>query len=114
MQAKLLQKLGPHEVVLAHDGPAAIETATRFRPQIIMLDIGLPRMNGYDVARQLRREPDFDSALLIAVTGYGTEEDRRRSLEAGFDLHFVKPASMDMLQRILAHPKLVSKTDASN
>ncbi|HEX4591591.1 MAG TPA: response regulator, partial [Gemmataceae bacterium] len=88
--ARLL-RLGGHEVRLAHDGPAALTTAEEFHPDAVILDIGLPDMNGLEVARRLRQMPDTDRMMLVAVTGYGRDEDRVRSLEAGFDYHFVKP-----------------------
>src|SRR5215211_6310628 len=87
----LLLGLGGQEVHTAHDGPAALEAAVAFRPHVVLLDIGLPGMTGYEVAAHLRRQPVLRSAVLIALTGYGQEEDRRKSLEAGFDHHLVKP-----------------------
>jgi CheY-like chemotaxis protein len=80
-----------HEVVTAPDGPAALEAITEFRPHVVMLDIGLPKMNGYEVARRIREDSRFDHVVLVAVTGYAEEQDRRRSEEAGFDHHLVKP-----------------------
>jgi CheY-like chemotaxis protein/two-component sensor histidine kinase len=85
----LLTQMG-HEVDTAYDGIAALEHARSFRPQVLFLDIGLPGMNGYDVARTLRDE-GFHDELIIAVSGYGQPDDRRRSREAGFDHHLVKP-----------------------
>ncbi|MCC7419198.1 MAG: response regulator [Planctomycetaceae bacterium] len=97
LQAKLLEKLGPHEIRIAHDGHDALLIAKQFRPEMVLLDIGLPRLNGYEVTKQLRSGPEFDATLLVAVTGYGTDEDRRRALESGFDMHLVKPPSLDAL-----------------
>lgn len=94
-----------HEVHIAADGSAALAAAREFRPDVVLLDIGLPRMDGYEVARQLRREPGMDEALLAALTGYGQEQDRRRSQEAGFDLHLVKPVNPSTLERVLARPR---------
>ncbi len=91
-----------HEVRTAHDGPAALHAAESFRPEVILLDIGLPRMDGYTVARRLREQPGLKTSLLVALTGYGQEEDRRRAHEAGFDAHLVKPADSDELQKLLA------------
>ena len=108
----LLRKIGNHEVRVAPDGPTALQLADEFRPSLILLDIGLPRMNGYEVARQLRTNPDFDKTLLAAATGYGTEDDRRRSLKAGFDVHLIKPVSLDHLRELLAHPKLAKSPAA--
>jgi signal transduction histidine kinase/CheY-like chemotaxis protein len=92
----LLLRLGGHEVEMAHDGSSALALAQAFRPEVILLDIGLPGMSGYEVARKLR-EVDQPRPLLIALTGYGQEEDQRRSLEAGFDYHLVKPVEMAKL-----------------
>ncbi|QDU99142.1 PAS domain-containing hybrid sensor histidine kinase/response regulator [Lignipirellula cremea] len=102
----LLQKLGDHTVEMAHDGPTALAKATQSRPEIVLLDIGLPGMNGYEVARSLRAQPDFDTVLLVALTGYGQKEDMAKSQQAGFDLHLVKPPSIDQIREVLAHPKL--------
>ncbi len=87
--ARLLKRLS-HDVETAYDGLAALEEARSFRPQVVFLDIGLPGMNGYDVARTLRDE-GFQSEMFVAVSGYGQPDDRRRSREAGFDHHLVKP-----------------------
>jgi signal transduction histidine kinase/DNA-binding response OmpR family regulator len=94
-------RLQGHEVSLVHDGPAALEAAAAFRPEVVLLDIGLPGMDGYQVAQRLRGELGFAEATLIALTGYGQEEDRRRSLEAGFDQHIVKPVDHELLEQIL-------------
>jgi PAS domain S-box-containing protein len=109
MLARLLERLGEHEVVTAHDGRAALQAAERHRPDIILLDIGLPGMDGYEVARRLRDRPEFERTLVVALTGYGTEEDRRKSLHAGFDDHIVKPLAVDALMYVLTHPKLPSR-----
>lgn len=106
MLSLLIGRLGPYEVQTAHDANASIETARSFLPDIIFLDIGMPFMNGYEVARQLRACAEFDRALLVAVTGYGREEDRRNSREAGFDEHLVKPVDLESLKMVLNHPKL--------
>jgi PAS domain S-box-containing protein len=103
--AKLLEKLGPHEIRVAYDGHEALQVAKQFRPELLLLDIGLPSLNGYEVTKILRSEPDFDAALLVAMTGYGTEQDRRRALECGFDMHLVKPPSLEALCSIFQHPK---------
>jgi CheY-like chemotaxis protein/two-component sensor histidine kinase len=99
---RLLLKMMGHEVVTAYDGPKALEEAKNFRPDIVMLDIGLPGMSGYDVARKMRLLPEMQKALLVAQTGWGQEEDRRRSAEAGFDAHLVKPVDQAALQKLLA------------
>jgi CheY-like chemotaxis protein len=98
--AALLEMMG-HEVRTAHDGPDAILVATSYAPDAIFLDIGLPGMNGYDVARRLRDMPGLAGVTLIAFTGYGQEEDRRRVREAGFDYHLVKPAAAAELMKII-------------
>ncbi|MEO6811435.1 MAG: PAS domain S-box protein [Isosphaeraceae bacterium] len=102
--ATLLTILG-NDVQVAHDGPAALDAAHAHHPAIMLMDIGLPGMDGYEVARRLRQEPEFQEMSLIALTGWGQEEDRRRSLEAGFDAHLVKPVDFDALQALLARGK---------
>ena len=101
----LLNKLGPHEVEVAHDGVAALETARRFAPDLVLLDIGLPRMDGYEVARQLRGDAEFSTTTLVALTGYSDSEDRQRSAAAGFNEHVVKPVDLETLKRLLNCPK---------
>ncbi|HEY0822839.1 MAG TPA: PAS domain-containing protein, partial [Ramlibacter sp.] len=86
-----LLRLAGHEVHVASDGSAAAELAARVRPDVLVLDIGMPGLNGYEVARQVRACAWGRGALLVAATGWGQEEDRRKALEAGFDLHFTKP-----------------------
>lgn len=98
--AMMMSALG-HETEVAHDGPGAIEAAEQFRPTLILLDIGLPGMNGYVVAERLRMNPEMRRVCLAALTGYGEEQDRRRSKEAGFDRHFVKPVELDELQELI-------------
>ncbi len=78
-----------------------------YRPEIVLLDIGLPGMDGYEVARQCRRDPALDQMILVAMTGYGKDEDKRRSQEAGFNAHFVKPVSVDDLRSLLRHPHII-------
>ncbi|HET9484226.1 MAG TPA: response regulator, partial [Xanthomonadales bacterium] len=73
-----------------------------FRPDVVLLDIGLPGLDGYEVARLMRREPSLDRVVLVALTGYGRESDLRRTRAAGFDHHVVKPASLDVLKSLLA------------
>jgi PAS domain S-box-containing protein len=102
--ARLLRLAG-HEVQLAIDGPSALEAAAAYRPEVVLLDIGLPGMSGHDVARQLRATPEGRGLLLVAVSGWGQEDDRRRSREAGFDHHLVKPVDPDALRQLLAAPR---------
>ena len=106
--AMLLQMTG-NEVNVAYDGPAALESFRATQPEIIILDLGMPGMDGYEAARKLRTMPGGDQALLAALTGWGQEDDRRRTGEAGFDLHLVKPVKLDDLRALLDHPKIVSQ-----
>jgi CheY-like chemotaxis protein len=96
-----LLELAGHQVEVAHDGFAGVESARAFQPEVVLCDLGLPGMDGYAVAAELRRDP-ATAARLIAVSGYGQEEDRRRSREAGFDLHLTKPVDPLELERLLA------------
>jgi CheY-like chemotaxis protein len=97
----LLTKSG-HEVRIAHDGPAALVAAPEFRPHVVLLDIGLPEIDGYEVAKRIRQQPALANVVLVALTGYGQESIRQRSQEAGFDHHLVKPADFQKVQQILA------------
>jgi CheY-like chemotaxis protein len=96
-----LTELWGCETRLAHDGPAAIEAARSYRPAVVLLDIGLPGMDGYEVARRLREQEGLKGTLLIAVTGYGQEEDRRRSRDASFDYHLTKPVDPEALRQLV-------------
>jgi two-component system CheB/CheR fusion protein len=98
--AQLLRTLG-HVVQVAHDGMSALTRAIEMTPDVVLLDIGLPRMDGYAVARRMRTMPALRQTVLVAVTGYGGDEDRLLAREAGFDYHLVKPASLDTLQTLL-------------
>jgi CheY-like chemotaxis protein len=98
--AALLEAWG-HEVRALYDGPSAIAAAAEFRPHVVLLDIGLPKMNGYEVAEHLRKSADDRSMILVAFTGYGQDEDRRRVREAGFDHHLIKPLEPAALEKIL-------------
>ncbi len=97
----VLLKVAGHEVRTAYEGPAALRAAAAFRPEVVLLDIGLPRMDGYAVARRLREEVGLKAAL-VALTGYGQDEDRCRSQEAGFDAHLVKPVEPAELLALVA------------
>lgn len=99
--ATLLTFMG-HEVRTAADGEAAVELAGAFRPDVILLDIGMPKLNGHDACRRIREEPWGEQAVLIALTGWGQDDVRRRSLEAGFDHHLVKPVDFAALMQLLA------------
>jgi CheY-like chemotaxis protein len=98
----LLLRLEGQDVRVAHDGPAALAAVEAEPPALVFLDIGMPVMNGYDVARRLRQRPGLENLVLVAMTGWGQEEDRRRSQEAGFDHHLVKPVEPDALHKLLA------------
>ncbi|MFO0575140.1 MAG: PAS domain S-box protein [Polyangia bacterium] len=98
---QVLLELDGHETSLAHDGPTALRLAAELVPDAVLLDIGLPGLDGYVVAERLRARPELKSALLIALTGYGQEEDRRRSALSGFDLHLVKPVDVSALRALL-------------
>jgi CheY-like chemotaxis protein len=98
----LLLNLSGQEVRTAYNGPAALDLARARPPDVVLLDIGMPGMNGLEVARRIRKDLGLKQALLIALTGYGQEDDRRQSQEAGFDGHLVKPVDFAKVQQILA------------
>ncbi len=99
--AELLEVIG-HETSIANDGLEAVQAAETFRPDVVLLDIGLPKLNGFEAARRIRQQPWGKAMLLVALTGWGQEEDRRKSSEAGFDAHLVKPADPFALTELLA------------
>lgn len=103
--AMLLQLRG-HTTALAHDGIEAVEAADRFQPDVVLLDIGLPRLDGFDVCRKLRERPWGASALVIALSGWGQDGDRQKSKDAGFDAHMVKPLDHAALTKLLASAPL--------
>jgi CheY-like chemotaxis protein len=98
----ILVKAAGHEVRSVHDGSATLQAALDYRPNVVLLDIGLPGLNGYEVAKWIRQEPVLRGIMLVGITGYGQETDRQRSQEAGFDHHLVKPADFGKVQQILA------------
>ena len=98
----ILLKVTGHDVRTAHNGPAALEGARSFQPEVVLLDIALPGMNGYEVADRLKGEPGLQEVILVAMTGFGQAEDRRRSEEAGFSAHLVKPLDLSTLRELLA------------
>jgi CheY-like chemotaxis protein len=104
--AKLLEMLG-HDVAIANDGASAVDLAEVFRPDAIVLDVGLPVMDGHMVARRIRAEAWGRDVLLIAATGWGRADDRRRAIEAGFDHHMIKPLDLAELRNLLAEPREV-------
>jgi CheY-like chemotaxis protein len=100
----MILNVAGYETQITHDGPSTLTSAATFRPQVIFLDIGMPGMDGYETARQLRKLPGSARALLVAVTGYSQDTDRRRATEAGFDHYLIKPVqSGTALQLLSAH-----------
>jgi CheY-like chemotaxis protein len=99
---ELLLRFSGHEVKVEHDGLAGVAAARVFRPDVVLCDIGLPGLDGYAVAGALKHDPDTPAAYLIAVSGYGREEDRRRGAASGFDLHLTKPVDPGDLIQLLA------------
>lgn len=110
--AMMLGVLG-QDAAVVHDGHAAVEWIAERQPDIAFLDIAMPGMNGYEVARRIRERPAAKEVLLVALTGYGQEEDRKRALEAGFDQHLTKPASIDALRQIISNAQLPKGPAAS-
>jgi CheY-like chemotaxis protein len=98
----MVLEIGGHEVLLAHDGAAALEIAARHQPSVVFLDIGMPGMDGYETAARLRTLPGGALRTLVALTGWGTEGDREKSLSAGFDLHLTKPVEIAAVEGVLA------------
>jgi CheY-like chemotaxis protein len=98
----LLLSAWGHEPHVANDGQSAVALAARVRPDVALVDVAMPGMDGFEVARRLRATPGLEKALLVAITGLGREEDRRRCLAAGFDLHLLKPVDPEELERLLA------------
>lgn len=107
--AMVLSIMG-HETRTAHDGESAVATAESFLPEVVLLDIGLPKLNGYEVAQRIRGNAWGASMFLIAVTGWGQQEDRQRSSEVGMNVHMVKPVEPAALERLLS--ELPGKEDA--
>jgi PAS domain S-box-containing protein len=104
----MLLRLKGNEIRTAHDGLEAVEVAEMFHPEFVLLDIGLPKLNGYDVARRIRQQPWGRDIILIALTGWGKAEDRRLSQEAGFNFHIVKPVDLAALEDLLAGSQVTS------
>ena len=100
----MLLELGGHAVRTAADGEQALLAAAEFVPEVVILDIGLPLLDGYEVARRMRKMPQLHEVLLVAVSGYGQREDRAAALAAGFDHHFVKPADPELIAACIAEP----------
>ena len=97
-------ELNNHEVEVAYDGLEGIAKARDFCPEVVLCDIGLPRMNGYDVAKALRKEQDLNDIFLVALTGYALPEDLQQAKDAGFDCHLTKPVDLIELNRVLSQP----------
>ncbi|WP_081779110.1 response regulator [Legionella sainthelensi] len=97
----LLLELMGHTIKIAYNGLDAIDTASTFHPDLILMDIGMPQLNGYDVAKEIRKQPWGKHIILAALTGWGLEKDKHRAKEAGFDFHITKPIKLDMLERLL-------------
>jgi DNA-binding response OmpR family regulator len=100
----MMLKLMGNEILTAFDGLAAVEVAQTNRPELILMDIGLPKLNGYDACRRIREQSWSSGMVIVALTGWGQEEDRRRSQEAGFDHHLVKPVELSALENLLSNP----------
>jgi CheY-like chemotaxis protein len=105
----MLQLMG-HATMMAHDGQEAVQAAEAFRPDVVLLDIGLPRMNGYEAARRIREQQWGKNMLVIALTGWAQEEDKQRALEAGFDHHLTKPVGAEDLEDLLIRSPLRAPT----
>jgi CheY-like chemotaxis protein len=103
----LLELMG-NEMSVAYDGEQALAMANEIKPDVVLLDIGLPKMNGYEVARQIRQQPWGSKLILVAITGWGQTEDKDLSRESGFDHHLVKPVDHDQLLKLIQKRKSVS------
>jgi CheY-like chemotaxis protein len=99
--AMLLEFMGGSEVRVVNSGQAALDLMSTFHPDVVLLDIGMPGMDGHEVARRVRGQPQFNSTRLVALTGWGQDEDRRRTKESGFDHHLTKPVDIASLQSLL-------------
>lgn len=101
----MLLKLQGHKGRVAHSGPAALEVRKGYTPDVMFLDIGMPEMDGNEVARRMRQQPGLENVVLAALTGWGQKEDRRRTAEAGFDHHLVKPPEPKAVEDVLGKMK---------
>jgi CheY-like chemotaxis protein len=98
----ILLQIEGHEVTVVHDGEAAVAAFEAVRPHVALLDIGMPGLSGYEIAREIRKVPHGSAITLVAVTGWGQDSDRARALEAGFNHHFTKPVEPDVLTALVA------------
>ena len=98
----MLLELNGHELRTAYDGIEAVEAVAAFQPDIVLLDLGMPRLNGYEAARRIREQQGHKAPLLVALTGWGQDHDRRRTEEAGFDFHLIKPVELAALTKLLS------------
>lgn len=96
----IVLRVAGHDVQVAHDGPSTLKIAADFQPDVVFLDVGMPGMDGFETARQLRQRAELDKAVLVALTGYGRAEDRQRAAQAGFDHFLVKPTPPKVLTDI--------------
>jgi CheY-like chemotaxis protein len=96
----LFEMMG-HEVCVVHDGVKAVERAATFRPDIILLDIGMPQLNGYDACARIRQQPSSKGTLIVALTGWTQDDKKQRSQEVGFDFHLIKPVELPALEKLL-------------
>jgi CheY-like chemotaxis protein len=103
--AAMVLALNGNDVKLACDGLEAVEAADRYRPDVVLLDIGMPKLNGFEACRRIRAEPWGKDMLVVAVTGWGQDEDRRRTAEAGFDAHFTKPVDFASVMALIGQRK---------
>jgi CheY-like chemotaxis protein len=110
---ELLLRIDGHATHVAHDGLQAVEAARIFKPDIVLMDIGLPKLNGYEACQQIRQQPWGREMTLIAVTGWGQQEDKRRAAESGFDAHLVKPIDLAQLKKVLAPAQQPGKAAAT-
>jgi two-component system, OmpR family, response regulator len=108
--ARLIRVLG-HEVQIAHDGPAALDGVESYQPDLVLLDIGLPHMDGYEVVRQMRARATLQNVTVVALTGYGADSDRERARQAGFDHHLVKPVNFQAIAALFEPPTLAPGPD---
>jgi CheY-like chemotaxis protein/two-component sensor histidine kinase len=108
----MLLRLQGHEVRVAHNGPTALEVAKAFQPHVIFLDIGMPGMDGYEVARTVRKTPGIEKTVLAALTGWGQQEDRVRTADAGFNHHLVKPPDPKLIEKLLNDLKAAKPTNS--